>query len=372
MRVIIAAALLCGSVASQLTDGLAFGRQQGQAVPMRDAADEIVYADIALPPPAAGGGGGGGDGGGGGGGGGGGSSSKKKPASGARAAVVITVTKDPDPGKRGYIDGAGVLAHSVRRVMSAKWPTDMVAIVMPAVTKSRKALEYFGYRVVEADVKVKSSEIKGEELRNTIDKSGCCGMDELIKLEAFRLVEYERVMILDADSLLLQNVDELLESAKDAVFTMDHGLGGNCINGGFLVSVPAEATYQALYGQVRLGNFLPGAAWGGKNIGWCYGGQTYQGLIPYYFKWLHKGGKSWEAVDSLVYNNMVTATNDAKEPQKDTPLSKIKTTHFTVCQKPWLCFWNTCCTLCHTLYDEWWKIRNEVSHSATSATMTPP
>ena len=338
-----------GAVDSQLTDGRAFGRQQGASVPVRDAADSIVYADIALPaPPTAAGDGavvaadGGGK---------------------ARAAVVITVTKDPKRGERGYIDGAGVLAHSVRLVESGKWPTDLVAIVTPEVVKSRKALEYFGYRVVEKAVAVKSSEIKGKELRETIDKSGCCGMAELIKLEAFTLVEYERIMILDADSLLLKNVDELFENEHDAVFTMDHGLGGNCINGGFLVAAPAQATYEALYAEVRLGNFQPGSAWGAKNIGWCYGGQTYQGLIPYYFKHLHKGGKSWQAVDSLVYNNMVTATNDEKKEQKDTPISMIKTTHFTVCQKPWLCFWNQCCTLCHMLYDTWWDIRKQYEES---------
>ena len=291
----------------------------------------------------------------------------------ARVAVVITVTKDPKPGDRGYIDGAAVLAHTVRKYASKKWPTDLVAITMRGkVTRSLPALRHFGYQIKETSLKVQQSEIEGEELRNTIGKSGCCGMDELIKLDALSLTAYERVMVLDADSLLMANVDELYEMPQDAIFTMDHGLGGGCINGGFLVARPSTAVYKGLYAEVKKGNFQPGSAWGGKSIGWCYGGQTYQGLIAYYFKILHKEGRSWRAVDSLVYNNMVTATNDAGKKQEDSDVAAIKLTHFTVCQKPWLCFWNHCCKLCEKLYHVWWGARREYEAALSPPVKTNP
>ena len=52
-------------------------------------------------------------------------------------AVAVTLTKDGDD--TGYLDGAAVLAHTVR-LHQRKYPTDLVAIVHPRVQKSRPAL----------------------------------------------------------------------------------------------------------------------------------------------------------------------------------------------------------------------------------------
>eukprot|EP00937_MAST-01D_sp_MAST-1D-sp2_P005635 g5635.t1 len=318
----------------------AFGRRHGVHVALRDEANEgAVGSDGAAGPR-------------------------------ARVGVVLTVTSDPKPGNPGYIDGAGVLAHTARKFASAKWPVQLVAVVKPEVQASRKALRFFGYDIVESRVKVKTEEIEGEELRSTIGKSGCCGMDELIKLEAYGMDQYERVLVLDSDSLLTANVDELYEQMDapgeraqplDVLFTNDHGLKGGCANGGFAVVRPSRAILDALWAEVKKGNYKYGSAWGGKNIGWCYGGQTYQGLIPYYFKILHKSGKAWRAVNSLVYNNMATATNDAGVKQTDARTEGIKLFHFTVCQKPWLCFYNECpeCNSCKVMYHTWWAARGE-------------
>jgi hypothetical protein len=145
-----------------------------------------------------------------------------------KVAIVITVTKDPDFTKMpsdknqlpsGFVDGAAILAESVKDTMSHKFPVDMVALVHPSVKKLRQPLEKFGYRVIEYEFPVKSSEIKGKELRDSIDKSGCCGMAEFGKIGAYKLTQYEKVLVMDSDTLLLQNIDELWESKVEALYT---------------------------------------------------------------------------------------------------------------------------------------------------------
>jgi hypothetical protein len=115
--------------------------------------------------------------------------------------------------------------------------------------------------------------------------------------------------------------------------------------------------YNALVEMVKEGDFRSGTAWGGSHIGWCYGGQTFQGLIPFYYQ---KSGKkkegSFTAVDSCIYNNMVASTNDEKREQEKVPIEEIKTVHFTVCQKPWSCY-GSGRGLCKLLHDQWWAIR---------------
>ena len=43
-------------------------------------------------------------------------------------------------------------------------------------------------------------------MRETFEDSGCCGSLELLKLRAYELVEYDRVLLLDMDALVLRPV----------------------------------------------------------------------------------------------------------------------------------------------------------------------
>jgi hypothetical protein len=160
--------------------------------------------------------------------------------------------------------------------MSKEYPVDMVAVVTPEVQKMRHILRRIGYKVHESQLGFTSKEIKGKELSTTIDKSGCCGMAEFAKIGAFKLVEYEKVLVLDSDTLMLQNIDELWKAEQEAQYTYDNGLKGGCINGGFAMFKPSLTTYNDLVAMIKEGDFRPGSAWGGSGIGWCYGGQTYQ------------------------------------------------------------------------------------------------
>ena len=181
-----------------------------------------------------------------------------------RVAIAITLTKDGD---EPYLDGAAVLKQSMEQTHSA-WDIDFVAIVHPSVKLARAPLVKLGYKIREKRWPFDSSGIKKAHLRETIDKSGCCGMAELIKLSAWEMVQYHRVMLLDSDSLVLHNVDELFDLPHVFLYTYDRNMDGPWsshppVQGGFFVLKPDMARYQELEDTVREGDFREGSGWGG-------------------------------------------------------------------------------------------------------------
>ncbi|CAN0342964.1 unnamed protein product, partial [Ectocarpus sp. 12 AP-2014] len=218
----------------------------------------------------------------------------------------------------------------------------------------------------------------------------CCGANEFIKLHAYTLTQYHRVMHVDADTLMLHPMDELMESKASLVYTTDPAMatkGSKAlpVQGGFLLVRPDLGVYDELraiqdphdYVHVvcfRQGDWKVGPGWRQSHIGYFYGGATIQGLLAYYYNIIAPGNAT--EVDRCVYNHMsdsdecrserytVIATTEtetetetaAKSPEERnadrggwergpiddrgaarTP-SAIKSVHFTQsCMKPWLC-----------------------------------
>ena len=346
---------------------------------------------------------------------------RKKAVSGKEKTVAyaISVTKDGS-----YMDGAAVLAHSAIRVhrgsLSA-YGVALVAFVAPAVT-SLEQLRVCGYRVLRRDLPLEVADIKGERLRQGIKSNGCCGAWELLKLYAWTLTEYHRVVHVDMDVAILQNLDELFQDdsdlwwrqeeegksvvAKDgsesssslppekkkkkkkkaiyALYTWDWTMArgkNKPVQGGFLVAKPSMEIYEALVDVVREGDFRSGSGWGGTGAGTYWGGMTIQGLLPYFFETVRPGrGRD---LDECVYNNMANNPRDVggfdkgrcrrdatlhPKPCKDCRLvsvDTIKTVHFTICQKPWGCVSasrQSCpyCPICAKLHAMWFDIRKEM------------
>jgi glycogenin glucosyltransferase len=69
----------------------------------------------------------------------------------------------------------------------------------------------------------------------------------LTKLNLWSLDQYERVIFLDADTLVLQNIDHLFDLPKDITFAASPELGfPDCFNSGFMVLSPSATTYAEL------------------------------------------------------------------------------------------------------------------------------
>jgi glycogenin len=69
----------------------------------------------------------------------------------------------------------------------------------------------------------------------------------LTKLNLWSLEQYARVVFLDADTLVLQNIDHLFDLPKDITFAASPELGfPDCFNSGFMVLSPSATTLAEL------------------------------------------------------------------------------------------------------------------------------
>jgi hypothetical protein len=80
------------------------------------------------------------------------------------------------------------------------------------------------HSVLERDLPFAVEDIKQPFLREEVRKSGCCGEREMLKLHAYLMTEYHRVVHLDTDWILLQPIDELLSGSASCVYTEDETL----------------------------------------------------------------------------------------------------------------------------------------------------
>ena len=104
--------------------------------------------------------------------------------------------------------------------------------------------------MIERDIPVDITDIQGTFLREHIAKSGCCGATELLKLYAWTLTDYHRVVHLDMDSMLLQPMDELFDKEdKTFMYTCDYGMTNKMlkacmVQGGFLLLRPNVTEFE--------------------------------------------------------------------------------------------------------------------------------
>eukprot|EP00611_Tribonema_gayanum_P001807 TRINITY_DN1131_c0_g2_i2.p1 TRINITY_DN1131_c0_g2~~TRINITY_DN1131_c0_g2_i2.p1 ORF type:complete len:368 (-),score=122.56 TRINITY_DN1131_c0_g2_i2:1084-2187(-) len=271
-------------------------------------------------------------------------------------AVTITRIDEGDAGQT-LLDAIEVLGLSIDSVCRQSiYDCAKVAFVDPSVRAERRdPLGALGWRVLERGVPLDIAQIEGEKLRNRIDKSGCCGASELIKLWAFSLTEYYRVLHLDVDALMLQPVDELIARDVELVYTTDVKMAPNAHNmpvqGGFLLCRPSQATFDELVGIVKKGDWAPNVGWARSGIGFFHGGPTIQGLLAYYYRFFKPPELSYEA-DRCAFNHMW-----------DTPecrsyaLGDVHSVHFTQsCPKPWVCTARRQAG-CDALSERWYALR---------------
>ena len=199
-----------------------------------------------------------------------------------------------------------------------------------------------------------------------VEKAGCCGAAELIKLYAFSMVGFHRVVLLDMDSMVAGCLEDLFEHEEELLFTHDMGMCSTCergsadrvppYQGGFFIVRPSVGTFAAMVAIVRRGNFVergPKLGWEGTGIGYYWGGRTIQGLFPYYYT--HVAPERSKEVPICTYNNM----GDSDECKR-TPVAEVRNAHFTVCQKPWYCARIADPTsLCAQLVEKWFALRRD-------------
>lgn len=305
------------------------------------------------------------------------SSSALTTESSKRIAIAITVTKDGP-----FLDGALVLGYAAKKYHSAKYASkyfiDLIAFVTKKAVAVRPTLIKFGWKIYEKDLPVALDEIKNQEYAQRMRDSGCCGADEFLKLWAYTLTEYHKVLHLDMDCIIFKNLDSLFDSDKELLYTGDYNMkGGSPVapaQGGFLVIKPSMEAFTEFQEIIRKGDH-GSKGWGGSRIGNFWGGQTIQGIMPYFYTVLHpeRGAELNrcqynQMADNPYYPNSQRCIN--KQPTcEDCRLSDPETVysaHFTICQKPWTCTQHVNpknMVPCLSFHKKWFELRDEFEKS---------
>jgi hypothetical protein len=113
-------------------------------------------------------------------------------------------------------EGAAVLKHAIHMVSSqgnkgGRYNYQMYAIYHPNGEACALPLQDLGYTLLKRDTPVAVKDIQGDYLREKIEKNGCCGEKELVKLEAYTLIQHPIVVHLDLDVLILKPMDALFD-----------------------------------------------------------------------------------------------------------------------------------------------------------------
>ncbi|XP_073811978.1 glycogenin 1 isoform X5 [Musca autumnalis] len=249
-----------------------------------------------------------------------------------------------------YSLGALVLAHSLRRAGTVH---KLAVLVTPGVSESMREKLKDVYNVVQ-EVNVMDSQDAANLALLSRPELGIT----FTKLHCWRLVQFEKCVFLDSDTLILQNCDELFEreefSAAPDVSWPD------CFNSGVFVYKPSQETYNKIV-EFALKN---GSFDGGD-----------QGLLNQYFA-------DWATTDitkrlPFLYN--VTAyASYCYLPAFKQFRDKIKILHFAGKMKPWLMHYNsqskvasvpTDYSHANDLIQMWWNIFFDHVHAQLNTNM---
>ncbi|XP_033247362.1 glycogenin-1 [Drosophila miranda] len=212
-----------------------------------------------------------------------------------------------------YSLGALVLAHSLKRAGTAH---QLAVLVTPTVSEAMRDRLKDVYNVVQ-EVNVLDSQDAANLALLSRPELGVT----FTKLHCWRLVQFEKCVFLDADTLVLQNVDELFE--REELSAAPDVSWPDCFNSGVFVFRPSLDTF----GKITEFAIKNGSFDGGD-----------QGLLNQFFA-------DWATADikkhlPFVYN--VTAyASYCYLPAFKQFRDKIKILHFAGKLKPWLIQFNS-------------------------------
>ncbi|KAK6760170.1 hypothetical protein RB195_021605 [Necator americanus] len=243
----------------------------------------------------------------------------------------------------GYAQGALVLAHSIKATGTSKKLHCMVTnYVSPRL---RAELEAQFDEVSHVDV-LDSNDQENLALINRPD----LGVT-FTKLHCWRLTQYTKCVFLDADTMVLQNSDELFERPE---FSAAADIGWpDCFNSGVFVYVPSLETYRRLLAfAVSHGSFDGGD----------------QGLLNEFFS----GWRDLPAIHRLPFiYNMTAGVFYSYAAAYRRFGASTKIVHFIGSQKPWH---GSASTHQSEHLEKWKQIHqtNVAAHTTTTPERPPP
>uniref|UniRef100_A0A7S0ABK1 Hexosyltransferase n=1 Tax=Pyrodinium bahamense TaxID=73915 RepID=A0A7S0ABK1_9DINO len=290
-------------------------------------------------------------------------------------------------------DAFAVFAYAAQRVKNqSRHAIDIMAIVPDTFTEhDQQVFAKLGIPARPFPPPVSLQEMNATFAKQ-VEHSGCCGYSENLKLHGAGMTQYDRVLVLDADVLLLDPMDELFDQTTQGMagtFDYDLAIEGTAfptIQGGFFLFVPDKKDYDALKQLVRLGDWRSGTGWHGSGTGYAYGGGLATGLVSFYYNMVDTvypkvsfrpeplkygtdlpgnystvpAGSRFQALDRSIYDVLDTEDLRVAWEAKAIDLSHIKAFHFAGdCLKPWDCALAKT-DVCRYATDKWWQMRREL------------
>eukprot|EP00927_Polykrikos_kofoidii_P077807 TRINITY_DN74712_c0_g1_i1.p1 TRINITY_DN74712_c0_g1~~TRINITY_DN74712_c0_g1_i1.p1 ORF type:complete len:603 (-),score=119.10 TRINITY_DN74712_c0_g1_i1:68-1876(-) len=320
--------------------------------------------------------------------------------SGSELAVgVVTIAPYGVLNDTAWQDSFAILAHSARKVMGASRRAtkvdyiclvpDEVAPTDAAKEKERDALKTIGFDARFVSIPVHLSEVKNPSARSALSK--VLGEREELKYYGAAFTEFDRVLLVDGDVVLLQPFDELfdLSASPGMVGTYDHemDLASSTfppVNSGFLLFTPNKGDFDGLVEVYREGN-LSDSGFRRSGTGWTYGAGS-QGMLSFFYnQWipgspgfntslkpikgkdlpgeaatLQPPGSRFFPVDRSVHGVIQTESLLKSFKEGRATVDRVKSFHFAGgCMKPWTCSPRHE-VLCKTMTDKWWELRREL------------
>ncbi|KAI8367102.1 nucleotide-diphospho-sugar transferase [Blakeslea trispora] len=198
-------------------------------------------------------------------------------------------------------EASEVLVYSLNQT---KTQHDIVVLVLEEVSQqSRDRLEHLGAKIISVD------QIKYPWISAAAKKKGYNKACRYSKLNLWNLTQYAKVVFLDADTMVVQPLDELFDYPE---FSAVVDIGG-VLNTGVFVAEPKEETFKDI-----MSTYLNAPSYN----------QGDQGFLNYYFN------KTTHPLPGN-YNILVKFTHFSTLARSFIANKKAKVLHFTSETKPW-------------------------------------
>ncbi|KAL3933237.1 MAG: hypothetical protein SGBAC_010484 [Bacillariaceae sp.] len=274
-------------------------------------------------------------------------------------AYVISITSC-QANSTNVLDGAAILGHSIHLASkNSSYGYGRYAFVYEQeAAECVPTLEGMGWTtIVEEKLPVEIDEIMDAELRDNVNKRGCCGAKEFMKLKVYTLEDHPIAVHLDTDALLLQPMDVLYNTmlaptataapgttrtdktlsddhlmfhkrptnASDFFFTRDYHQGSKWtddpsqygVQGGFLAVKPNRTMYQELIARLKNETYGIHKGWSGMGHSGFWGASQIQGYLSYVYKH-HYPGRAVELNRPISQENWVMSDEGKRVPRLQT------------------------------------------------------
>ncbi|XP_043713731.1 putative UDP-glucuronate:xylan alpha-glucuronosyltransferase 5 [Telopea speciosissima] len=226
-----------------------------------------------------------------------------------------------------YVCGAIALAQSIIQTGSSK---DLVLLADQSISKkTRQALRTSGWKIKNI-----------KRIRNPLGRKNAYNEWNYSKIRLWQLVEYDKVIFIDSDSIVLKNIDKFFGSPELSAVGNDKFL----FNSGIMLIEPSMCVFKLLMKKRH------------KLVSYNGGDQ---GFLNEAFTWWHR----WPA--RLNYLKVFNGSREKDETEHDQVLAEnVYGIHY-LGLKPWMCYRDYDCNWdrldfqrfgSDSIHSRWWEV----------------